>query len=89
MNLGQKKKQKKTHHFFFFYQKERVRWREKDGSGEVKKDKKKEEVIFCAGFSEPYVGSHRLMGDWSLARQVSCASEIPPPFPLISPFLWC
>ncbi len=29
------------------------------------------------------------MGDWSLARQVSCASEIPPPFRLISPFLWC
>uniref|UniRef100_A0A8C0YHS8 Vesicle transport through interaction with t-SNAREs 1A n=1 Tax=Cyprinus carpio carpio TaxID=630221 RepID=A0A8C0YHS8_CYPCA len=67
--------------------KERVRWREKDRCGEVKKDKKF--FFFCAGFSEPYVGSHRLMGDWSLARQVSCASEIPPPFPLISPFLWC
>lgn len=57
------------------------------GEGEERQEKK--EVIFCAGFSEPYVGSHRLMGDWSLARQVSCASEIPPPFPLISPFLWC
>lgn len=57
------------------------------GGGEERQEKKK--VIFCAGFSEPYVGSHRLMGDWSLARQVSCASEIPPPFRLISPFLWC
>lgn len=79
-NLGQNK-------ILSFFYRTRVRWRENDSSVEVKKDKEK--VIFCAGFIEPYVGSHRLIGDWSLTRQVSCVSEIPLPFPLISPFLWC
>ncbi len=44
MNLGQKKKKLS---FSFFFQKERVRWREKDGSGEVKKDKKKISYFLC------------------------------------------